>query len=71
VYCELPDGTIGGFPAWMADARRGSGFTNGPPVASAAALADLWLLLRSLHSGSNRANGALRKVRSDDPNAAE
>src|SRR3954454_1607866 len=69
VYCELPDGTIGGFPSWMADPVRGSTVTSGSPLASAAALADLWSLIGSLQRRSDRGNASLRKVRSDDSNA--
>ena len=71
VYCELPDGTICGFPSWMADPVRGPSFTSGSPLASAAALADLWSLLHHLHSSSDRGNAAVRKVRSDDSNATK
>jgi hypothetical protein len=55
----------------MADPRQNRTFTNGTPLASAAALTDLWILLSSLHSGSDRGNAAQRKVRSDESNAAK
>ncbi|MBV9035177.1 MAG: hypothetical protein JO182_11865 [Acidobacteriaceae bacterium] len=52
LYCELPDGTIGAFPSWMADVTRSADVALGPPLASAAALADLRVLLDRLPSGA-------------------
>ena len=71
MFCEFPDGSIGGFPAWMIDPRRAVDFTLGTSMASASALTELWLLLQDLHLSSNRATAALREVRSSEPNSAE
>lgn len=54
IYCELPDGTIAGFPSWITDATKSPDFTVGAPLTSAAALAELRKLLDSLHSNSQR-----------------
>ncbi len=62
IFCELPDGTIGGFPSWIADAAKASDITVGPPLASAAALAELWALLERLHSGLKRDKASLEPV---------
>jgi hypothetical protein len=64
----LPDGTIGGFPSWMADPAKSANFTVGPVLTSAAALAELRKLLGSLQSNSQRGNASLkrrREVKSD------
>ncbi|HTF62213.1 MAG TPA: hypothetical protein VK638_05810, partial [Edaphobacter sp.] len=45
IFCELPDGTIGGFPSWIADAAKASDITVGTPIISAAALVELRTLL--------------------------
>ena len=68
IFCELPDGTIGGFPSWVADAVRGAAFTAGLPLVSAVALAELRALLDSLHSGSQRVNASLHEVRKECTN---
>ena len=60
---ELPDGTIGGFPSWIADPTKRPDFTVGPALTSAAALAELRKLLDSLHSNSQRGNASLREMR--------
>jgi hypothetical protein len=54
IFCELPDGTIGGFPSWIADAAKTSDVTVGEPQASAAALAELCALLRILPPDKQR-----------------
>lgn len=46
----MPDGAIGAFPSWMADAASSAHGTVGPPFASAVALADLRALLDRLPS---------------------
>ena len=69
IFCELPDGTIGGFQSWIADLRRAH-FTVGR-VTSAAALAELRKLLDSLHSNSQRGNASLKEMRPEDTNATE
>jgi hypothetical protein len=71
VFCEFPDGSVGGFPSWMVDSRRAVDFTRGASMASASALAELWLLLQDLHSAPDRATAALREVRSSEPNSVE
>jgi hypothetical protein len=65
LFCELPDGTIGGFPSWVADSVRGAGFTSGSPLVSTLALAELRALLERLHSGSQRDNASLHEVRKE------
>jgi hypothetical protein len=62
IFCELPDGTIGGFPAWIADAAKASDITVGTPVTSAAALVELRTLLDRLHSDSKRDRASLEPV---------
>ena len=32
IFCELPDGTIDGFPSWIADAAKASVVTAGTPL---------------------------------------
>src|ERR1019366_6642802 len=32
VFCQLPDGTLGGFPSWVADPSISPDFTLGPPM---------------------------------------
>ena len=62
IFCELPDGTIGGFPSWIADSAKASDVTVGRPLASAAALAELAALLGRLHSGRKRDKAALEAM---------
>ena len=71
IFCELPDGTIGGFPSWIADAKKSPDFTLGPALTSAAALAELRKLLDSLHSNSRRGNACLKEIRREDTNDAK
>ena len=68
IFCELPDGTIGGFPSWIADPTRTPNFTVGPPLTSAAALAQLRTLLDGLRSNSQRDNASLKGMRREDTN---
>ena len=68
VFCELPDGTIGGFPSWIADPAKSSDFTVGPALTSAAALAELRKLLDSLHSNSQRGNASVKEMRREATN---
>src|SRR3954453_6614893 len=70
LYCELPDGTIGAFPAWMADVARSADFTVGPPLASTAALADLRALLDRLHSCPKRDTASLTQVLQEGTNGS-
>jgi hypothetical protein len=71
IFCELPDGTIGGFPSWIADPTNSSNFTIGPALTSAAALAALRKLLDSLHSDSQRGNASLKETRREVTNDTE
>ena len=66
IFCELPDGSIGGLPSWIADATKTSDFTAGPPLTSAAALGQLWTLLDGLRSNSQRGNASLKRMRRED-----
>jgi hypothetical protein len=68
IFCELPDGSIGGFPSWIADPTKCPNFTIGPPLTSAAALAQLRTLLDSLHSNSQRGNASLKEMRREVTN---
>jgi hypothetical protein len=68
IFCELPDGSIGGFPSWIADATKAPHFTVGPPLTSAAALSQLWTLLDGLRSNSQRDNASLKGMRREDTN---
>lgn len=45
IYCELPDGTVAGIPAWMADAALCALHSLGPPEVSVGALIELRRLL--------------------------
>ena len=71
LFCELPDGTIGGFPSWIADPTKSPHFTVGPPLTSAVALAELRKLLDSLHSNSQSANASLKEMRREGTNATK
>ena len=71
IFCELPDGTIGGFPSWIADPTKCPNLTVGSPLTSAAALAQLRTLLDSLHSNSQRGNASLKEMRREDTNDAK
>ena len=62
IFFELPDGTIGGFPSWIADAATASELTAGQSLASAAALAELHTLLDRLRSGAKRDRASLQPV---------
>jgi hypothetical protein len=67
MFCELPDGTIGGFPSWIADSAKASDVTMGTPLASAAALAELCALLGRLHSDLKRDKASLKPVLQEQP----
>ena len=71
IFCELSDGSIGGFPSWIADSTKSSTFTIGPPLASAVALAELRKLLDSLHSNSQRGTASLKEMRGEDTNGTK
>lgn len=71
IFCELPDGTIGGFPSWIADPTKSPNFTVGPAMTSAVALAELRKLLDSLLSNSQRGNASLKEMRREGTNDTE
>lgn len=71
IFCELPDGTIGGFPSWIVDAAKSPAFTVGPPLTSAVALVELRNLLDSLHSKSQRGTASLKEMRREGKNATK
>jgi hypothetical protein len=71
IFCELPDGTIGGFPSWIADPTKSPSFTIGSVLTSAAALAELRTLLDSLHSNSQRGNASLKEMPREATNATK
>jgi len=68
IFCELPDGTIGGFPSWITDPATNANVSVGAPLTSAAALAELRTLLDSLHSNSPRRDASLLKIRREGTN---
>jgi hypothetical protein len=51
IFFELPDGTVGGFPSWIADAAKASEVAVGAPLVSAVALAELHTLLDAIAFG--------------------
>jgi len=62
IFFELPDGTVGGFPSWIADAAKASEVAVGAPLVSAVALAELHTLLDRLRSGAKRDKASLQPV---------
>lgn len=68
IFCELPDGTIGGFPSWIADVAAASDFTVGTPLASAEALAELCELLNRLHSDLKHDKASLEPMLQEPTN---
>ena len=62
IFCELPDGTIGGFPSWIADAAKASEVAVGTPLVSAVALAELHTLLDGLRSDAKRDKASVQPV---------
>lgn len=71
IFCELPDGTIGGFPSWIADATKAPDVSIGTPLASAAALVELRTLLDRLHSSLKRDKASLEPVLQEGMNDAK
>jgi hypothetical protein len=71
IFCELPDGTIAGFPSWIVDATKASAITVGTPLTSAAALVELHTLLDGLHSDSKRDRASLEPVLKECTNEAK
>ena len=69
IFCEFADGTIGGFPSWIADPAESLNITVGTPLTSAEALAELRTLLDSLHSSAQHAS--LREMRRESTNDTE
>jgi hypothetical protein len=62
IFCEFPDGTIGGFPAWIADVSKASAITVGNPVVSLSALTELHTLLGLLLSDFKRDKASVETV---------
>ncbi len=71
LFGEFPDGTIGGFPAWMTDPMICLACPTGSPMASAVALAELRALLDSIHSGSLGASSFLNEMPMESPHATK
>ena len=71
IFCELPDGTISGFPSWITDPATNANVSVGAPQTSAAALAELRTLLDSLHSNSQRGNASLKEMPREATNATK
>ena len=51
IFGGFPDGTIGGFPAWMTDPAICAACPTGSPMTSAASLGELRTLLDNVRSG--------------------
>jgi hypothetical protein len=62
IFFELPDGTIGGFPSWIADAAIASEVAVGTPLVSASALAELHTLLGRLRLDTKRDKASQQPV---------
>jgi hypothetical protein len=62
IFCELPDGTIGGFPSWIADATKAPEGDIGTPLVSVEALTGLRRLLDGLRSGPKHDKASLTGV---------
>src|SRR2546429_2333905 len=60
IFCELPDGTIGGVPSRVGDPPKNPQFSLGPAPTSARAPAEPRELVDSLHSQSPRRNATLK-----------
>ena len=71
IFVELPDGTIGGFPSWIADAAKASAIDVGTPLVSASALAELRTLLERLRSGAKRDKASQQPVLKERTNATQ
>jgi hypothetical protein len=68
IFCEFPDGTIGGFPSWIADVSRASTITVGTTLVSASALAELHTLLGVLRSDFKRDKASEETMRKERTN---
>jgi hypothetical protein len=62
IFCEFPDGAIGGFPSWIADVAKASAITVGTSLVSAAALSELHTLLGVLLSDFKRDKASVETV---------
>jgi hypothetical protein len=71
IFSEFPDGTIGGFPAWMTDPAIGSVSSAGSARPSAAALAELRVLLDSVRTGSLVGNAFLQETHLENLHAIQ
>src|SRR4029077_17466963 len=64
IYCDLPDGTIAGLPAWMADPTACSSIEVGKVMASAEARSEL---RRLMASGASHGGAPLEKMPVEAP----
>jgi hypothetical protein len=71
IFCEFPDGTIGGFPSWIADVSKASAITVGTSVVSVSALTELHTLLSGLLSDFKRAKASEETVLKERTNEAK
>jgi hypothetical protein len=71
IFCEFPDGTVGGFPLWIADVSKASDITVGPSLVSASALAELHALLGVLLSELKRDKASVKTVPKERTNEAK
>jgi hypothetical protein len=71
IFGEFPDGSIGGFPAWMTDPAICAACPIGSPMPSAASLGELQKLLDSVRSGSLDASASLEGTPRENPHATE
>jgi len=71
IFCEFPDGTIGGFPSWIADVSKASAITVGSSLVSASALAELHTLLGVLLSDFKRDKASWETVLKERANEAK
>lgn len=58
IHCELPDGSIGAFPAWMMNAEACAQFTLGIPKLSVEAISNLSKFLNELRLESGHTLGS-------------
>jgi hypothetical protein len=68
-FVDFPDGTIGGFPAWMADSSACSAYTLSTPQSSAYALAELQDLLNGVITCSLESNALAVETPQEKPHA--
>jgi len=71
IFCEFPDGTIGGFPSWITEVSKVSAITVGTSLVSAAALAELHTLLGVLRPDLKRDKASMETVHKERTNEAK